>query len=509
MRRGNRRCGTILLLIAACSVGNARGGDGADKASGASGLVGKTVVAVRPDAGVRLGPSDDAASVSPSASGHQFNIESRQGDWLQIADTPRWWIRRSDVVLLSEAIEYFTADLRRSPTAYAYAIRSLAHRKERQDFQLAMADAEAAIRLDPKSEFGFLCRAACFETKQEFAEAIADYSRAIALNPKVDVAYISRGKAHMKAKASIEHAEVASDFDDVIGDFSAALDLSPASMTLLPSGLRAAAYFGRAQLNQRDGKLDAAERDFLAAVADFSRAREEAVRLQASAKADSPFADKRRELVRGFTGKHAESLAKLGELRSVLRKSETALANLAEAIDLEPKRAELYRMRGEARLRMGDREGAAKDIDRALELAPDDVAGRMARAGLFYLQVRYFSAIEECTQVIQADPKHARAYYLRGHLQFLLRNYEEAYDDLSKAISLKANDPIVYKARARVSLTLRQAEKSLNDLNEAIRISPADAEAYQLRSATWKKLKKHDLAQKDLAEAKRLESIRK
>ena len=509
MRRNLWYCGAILFLLATMCVGAVCGEGGPNADSSSNDVVGKAVIAIHPDTAVHLGPAEDAAKVSPSITGRSFHVESRQGEWLEIANAPNWWIRRSEIVPQSEAIEFFTAALGRSPTAYAYASRGLASLKEKKDIRRALADAEAAIRLDPMSEFGFLCRAVCMETQGRCNEAIEDYSQAIALNPKLWGAFIARGKARILAKVSADHVEVASDFDDVVRDFNTAIELSPNSMTLLPLGSRAMAYFGRAQLNQSEGNLAAAERDFLAAVEDFSRARQEAELLLTQGGADSPFADKRRELVRGFTSKNADSLAKLGELRSAQGKTEAALANFAAAIAIEPDRAELYRIRGEALLRLGDKEGAAEDIDQALKLAPDDVAGHLARAGVFYLQVRYLSAIEECTQVIKADPKHARARYLRGHLRALLRDYDAAFDDLSAAVSLDPKNAAPYKDRARISLKLRQAEKAIDDLNEAIRISPNDREAYQLRAAAWKTLRKNELANKDLAEAKRLETIRK
>ena len=80
------------------------------------------------------------------------------------------------------------------------------------DFDLAIADYDVAINIDPSDAFPFRARAAAHVRKQEWSKAVADFSKVISLEPKDATAYYNRGIAHRKngdeaaAKADQEKA---------------------------------------------------------------------------------------------------------------------------------------------------------------------------------------------------------------------------------------------------------------------------------------------------------------
>lgn len=69
-----------------------------------------------------------------------------------------------------------------------------------------------------------------------------------------------------------------------------------------------------------------------------------------------------------------EAVLRLGSLYENTSRRDKALAIYDEAIELQPDFAEAYKQRGGVRLALHDKEGAADDLRRALELKPEVVA---------------------------------------------------------------------------------------------------------------------------------------
>lgn len=80
-----------------------------------------------------------------------------QGDWLWVG---RAWVRRSEVMLLPEAFDYYVEEVRRNP----------------------------------KSASAWRRRGICWSARGEYDNAIKDYDEAIRLDPKDATAYYNRGR---------------------------------------------------------------------------------------------------------------------------------------------------------------------------------------------------------------------------------------------------------------------------------------------------------------------------
>ncbi len=112
----------------------------------------------------------DALKVLPRRPGVELRVEGRvvgvatptqmltvtreSGDWLWVG---RGWLLRDEIVPIEEAQVFFTAEIEREPSAFAYASRSRAWFQS-EHFDQALADADAALGLDPRSAVAFKCR---------------------------------------------------------------------------------------------------------------------------------------------------------------------------------------------------------------------------------------------------------------------------------------------------------------------------------------------------------------
>jgi S1-C subfamily serine protease len=141
-----------------------------------------------------------------------------------------------------------------------------------------------------------------------------------------------------------------------------------------------------------------------------------------------------------------------------------ALADLNQAIALDPKYANAYFGRGIVNEKLNDVRGALVDYNQAIALDPRSAYSYNNRGTLKKEKLNDFQgALADYNQAIAIDPKFALAYTGRGVLKYeKLNDVQGALADWNQAIAL---DPKY--ARAYTKRGILKAEK-LNDLKGAI-----------------------------------------
>lgn len=222
---------------------------------------------------------------------------------------------------LDRAIADFNAAIRLEPkSADAYIDRGIA-RYRRGDLDRAIADYDQAILLDPDDAYAHNDRGLAWSARGDPDRAIADYDRAIRLDPNTAAAYTNRGLAW----------EDKGDLDRAIADFDRAIRLNSND---------ALAYNNRGLAWQAKG-------DLMQAVADYG----EAIR------SDPHFAS--------AYSNRARAWVKQGDFAR-------AIADCRELIRLDPQSAAAYLQRGRLLLYEGQLPSALADLNMANELAPTD-----------------------------------------------------------------------------------------------------------------------------------------
>src|SRR5579863_1945210 len=128
----------------------------------------------------------------------------------------RSWIKRSDVIPLNEALDFFNNELLHNPTADGYAIRG-ALRSENREYDKAIADFDEVIRIDRRRGTTFRYRGNVWTAKHDYDKALADFNEAIRLDPTDARNYVSRGRALAEIR----------EYDQAVGDFDMAVRLDP------------------------------------------------------------------------------------------------------------------------------------------------------------------------------------------------------------------------------------------------------------------------------------------
>lgn len=159
-----------------------------------------------------------------------------------------------------------------------------------------------------------------------------------------------------------------------------------------------------------------------------------------------------------------------------------------DAVAEQPSFAHVYNNRGEAKIQIGDCDGARRDFDRALEL-DDKYAQAYINKGLldsetgltYFLEtstIENFNRaliinpkyIEEYDRLVKLNPKNANVYIYRGIARYILKDLIGSLADFDQAIKIEPNNYLFYHYRSSVKYTLEDKLGSKKDKTRADKI---------------------------------------
>jgi tetratricopeptide (TPR) repeat protein len=248
-----------------------------------------------------------------------------------------------------------------------------------KDPKVVIADCTEAIRLDPKSASAYRIRGAARSNLEDYQGAIADFNRALWLAPKYEGAYLNRGMARSNM----------GDYQGAIVDFNEVLRLYPTD-----SGAYYHRGIARSNLGEHQG-----------AIADFN----ESIRLTDPKYSYYAYANR-------------------AEVFVVQKNFQSALKDANQAIQLNSKYFFGFVARGAAHIGLNDYEGAQKDFDQAMRIAPKKDGSVYYWRGLLRLkQNQYQQSISDYEQAVQLTPTLKKS---------------KTYEDYSLTARSQLNQPI-------------------------------------------------------------------
>jgi rhomboid protease GluP len=129
-------------------------------------------------------------------------------------------------------------------------------------------------------------------------------------------------------------------------------------------------------------------------------------------------------------------------------------------------------------------EEAKADVDRAIELAPDLIDARSARAWLALKRNEMELAEADFTHLLTGDPEWAWGYVGRASARKALGRLDEAVADLDKALSLAPDMTQFYVTRGLALAARGDYGRAIADLDEAVRRAPEDSTTHNNRAWT-------------------------
>ncbi|MFN6519020.1 MAG: tetratricopeptide repeat protein [Nostoc sp. CreGUA01] len=158
-----------------------------------------------------------------------------------------------------------------------------------------------------------------------------------------------------------------------------------------------------------------------------------------------------------------------------------ALADVNQAIQLQPENAGNYRIRSTIRLLSNDVEGALADANQAIKLQPDDAQNYTTRSSVRMESQDYQGALADANQAIELQSDDANNYYYRSNIRKQFQDSQGALVDINQAIKLQPDDVNYYMARAGIRFDLKDYQASLVDCNQGIKLEPNNADGYHCR----------------------------
>jgi len=185
----------------------------------------------------------------------------------------------------------------------------------------------------------------------------------------------------------------------------------------------------------------------------------------------------------------------------VLRQYPQALADLNKAIELDPKLAQAYGLRGLLHMISNQYPQALADYNKAIELDPKYAPAYLNRGLVYQKSKQYPQALADYSKAIELDPKFANAYYNRGWIYQDSKQYPQALADYSKAIELDPKFAKAYYNRGVLYQDSKQYPQALADYSKAIELDPKYANAYFNRGLIYQDSKQYPQALADFNKA--------
>lgn len=139
-------------------------------------------------------------------------------------------------------------------------------------------------------------------------------------------------------------------------------------------------------------------------------------------------------------------------------------------------RAEAYRVRG-------DPDRALADLNEALRLNPRSTRGLIERASIYLARGGLDQAIADYTAALSLRPKSAAAFYGRAEAFRAKNAFDRAITDYDRALRLDKKLAAAYAGRASAYRARGELDRALADFNEALKLDPKPAAWHAERGA--------------------------
>jgi Tfp pilus assembly protein PilF len=96
----------------------------------------------------------------------------------------------------------------------------------------------------------------------------------------------------------------------------------------------------------------------------------------------------------------------------------------------------------------------------------------------------FYSAINNCSQVLRRDPNSAVTYTIRARAYYEIGDMSKAIEDCTQAIRIDKNNISAYSIRANAYARANDKNRAVRDWQTVLRMNPENAEAkYNLELA--------------------------
>jgi tetratricopeptide (TPR) repeat protein len=181
-----------------------------------------------------------------------------------------------------------------------------------------------------------------------------------------------------------------------------------------------------------------------------------------------------------------------------------AIEELNASLQLQPQQPLAYLSRGQAHAALQNATQALADADEALRLDNSLVAAYQFRGSLHQYRSDFNRAIDDFNAAIKLGAKNVHAYANRALCYTARGRHDWAMADVNRAMELDQRNAQVWYVRGIVQRDMGKLDLAVADLTQAIGHNPQHAEAYYRRGQILRGTGRAAEAQRDFEAAQRL-----
>jgi tetratricopeptide (TPR) repeat protein len=351
---------------------------------------------------------------------------------------------------------------------------------------------ETKIAMPEDTESEWMARGYDLLVAKEYQEAVGAYDKAIAMNAGNADAYYNRGISHYYL----------GNYEQSVADYESALRIHPGHQDA-----GTGRDLARKQLESAMSRVPAEEQPSAEPREAASESRPEAeewyrkgyVLLEEEENpvdAEKAF-DKAIALDAGYTDAYVQRgaarmaayfLRTQGTYENVditrvnqveaMRALKPALSDIEKALELKPDNPEAYEGRAAVYMMTNQPREAIENLDRAIELAPKNAETRTTRGFMYLMLQQPERAIADFDKSIEIAPKYVMAYKNRGATYLGLNRYKEAVGDYDRFVELAPDDPEAYYGRGMAYIMGGKEKKGCPDFRKACDLGNCNGVAF-------------------------------
>jgi tetratricopeptide (TPR) repeat protein len=150
--------------------------------------------------------------------------------------------------------------------------------------------------------------------------------------------------------------------------------------------------------------------------------------------------------------------------------------------------------RGKLYRRMRRLDEAARDLNRALELEPENASALRNRGAVLFALAENEQALADLNRSLGIEPGNAFALSHRGAVRRRAREDQLALEDLNQSLGLRPDDAFALRNRGAVLHHQGRDQQALDDLDRSLQIDPGNAFALQMHGLAVQRVPQHVLA---------------
>ena len=172
-----------------------------------------------------------------------------------------------------------------------------------------------------------------------------------------------------------------------------------------------------------------------------------------------------------------------------------------------PNAVNAYALRGAAKYAKGDLDGALADVEQALMLDPHCTSALASRGTIRQRKGDFNGAIEDLSALTTETPKAVQAWATLGVLRWNKGDFDGALEDFNVVIGLAPNMKEALQYRAAIYIRRFAYRDALQDLNRALDLDPAFTLALASRGECELRLNDLGAARQDYNKALELDPV--